>query len=298
MRFGLVTPVVTLNPRIHNSWEESAGLEAVSAIAEAADRLGYHHLTCSEHVAVPTEAVARRGGRYWDPLATFGYLAARTTRVRLATHVLVLGYHHPLAIAKRYGTLDVVSTGRLVLGVGVGTLTEEFELLGVDMAGRGERADDAIRALRSSLSRREPAYHGPHFSYEGFVVDPCAVQERVPIWIGGRTARSLRRALELGDGWAPFGLGEADLTPMLAEARESPAWESRTSPIEVVLHPEPAFDPAGEPERVREVVGRYRELGATVLNLRLLHHSLTQCLEQIQAMVEVAPPGQGAPPVL
>jgi probable F420-dependent oxidoreductase len=290
VRFGLITPVVTLNPRVHNSWEETAGLEAIAAVAEAADRLGYHHVTCSEHVAVPTEVVPRRGGRYWDPLATFGYLAARTTRLRLATHVLVLGYHHPLDIAKRYGTLDLVSGGRLVLGVGVGTLAEEFELLGAELDGRGARADDAIRALRASLSRREPTYHGEHFRYQGFVVDPCAVQERVPIWVGGRTTRSLRRAVELGDGWAPFGLGEAQLAAMLTRARQSAAWVDRPAPLEVVLYPEPPLDPVAEPEQAREVVGRYEGLGATILNLRLRHRSLAHCLEQLQAMVEAVPP--------
>jgi probable F420-dependent oxidoreductase len=295
VRFGLVTPVVTLNPRVHNSWEETAGLEAVAAVADAADRLGYHHVTCSEHVAVPTDAVARRGGRYWDPLATFGYLAARTTRLRLATHVLVLGYHHPLDIAKRYGTLDLVSGGRLVLGVGVGTLAEEFELLGAELEGRGARADDAIRALRASLSRREPAYQGDHFRYEGFVVDPCALQERVPIWIGGRTARSLRRAVELGDGWVPFGVGEGDLAAMLARTRQSAAWADRSTPLELVLHPEPPLDPGAAPEQAREVVGRYERLGATVLNLRLQHRSLAHCLEQLEAMVEAVPPDHGPP---
>jgi probable F420-dependent oxidoreductase len=295
VRFGLITPVVTLNPRVHNSWEESAGLEAVAAVADAADRLGYHHVTCSEHVAVPTEAVARRGGRYWDPLATFGYLAARTNRLRLATHVLVLGYHHPLDIAKRYGTLDLVSGGRLVLGVGVGTLAEEFELLGADLDGRGARADDAIRALRASLSRREPAYHGDHFRYDGFVVDPCAVQERVPIWIGGRTARSLRRAVELGDGWVPFGVGEGALAAMLSGARQTPAWANRSAPLELVLYPEPPLDPGAHPEQAREVVGRYEQLGATVLNLRLQHRSLAHCLEQLEAMVAAVPPDQGPP---
>ena len=116
MRAGIITPVVTLNPRAHGTWEEAAGLPELTTLAEAADRLGYHHLTCSEHVAVPVEAAQRRGSRYWDPLATLGYLAACTSQIRLATHVLVLGYHHPLEIAKRYGTLDVVSRGRLILG--------------------------------------------------------------------------------------------------------------------------------------------------------------------------------------
>jgi len=126
MQIDIVSPVVTRVPGAHGAWEVTAGIEELARIAECADRLGFHHLTCSEHVAVPATVAAQRGATYWDPLATFGYLSARTSRIRLATQVVVLGYHHPLEIAKRYGTLDLVSGGRLILGVGVGSLQEEF----------------------------------------------------------------------------------------------------------------------------------------------------------------------------
>ncbi|MER6893154.1 LLM class flavin-dependent oxidoreductase, partial [Amycolatopsis sp. NPDC000740] len=127
MDIGLVSPVVTRLPGDPNAWEDTAGIEDLARIAETADRLGFDHLTCSEHVAVPVAVAEQRGSTYWDPLATFGFLAARTSRIRLVTQVLVLGYHHPLEIAKRYGTLDTVSGGRLVLGLGVGSLREEFD---------------------------------------------------------------------------------------------------------------------------------------------------------------------------
>ena len=221
MRVGVTTPVLSLLPRAHAKWEEDAGLAEVVEVAKELDRLGYHHLTCSEHVAIPAPIAAIRGGRYWDPLATFGYLAAHTERIRLATHVLVLAYHHPLELAKRYGTLDRVCGGRLILGVGVGSLREEFDLLDVEFEGRGDRGDDALRALRTSLGQREPSYEGTHYSYRGFIVEPCAVQTRMPIWIGGRTARSLRRAVELADGWVPFGLSPEQIGEMLARARET-----------------------------------------------------------------------------
>src|SRR5436305_6741332 len=232
MKLGVITPVVLKRPHAHARWEDDAGIEEIAMVAEAADRLGYHHVTCSEHVAVPFSAGEMRGAAYWDPLSTFGFLAARTQQIRLVTHVLVLGYHHPLEIAKRYGTLDRVCSGRLILGVGVGTLQEEFELLGAQFEGRGERADDALRALRASLSRRKPVYHGTHYDYEGFVVDPWAVQERVPIWIGGKTARSLRRAVELADGWVPFALSSEEIKEMLAGARDTGAWQERDTEIE------------------------------------------------------------------
>ncbi len=285
---GIVTPVLTMLPRAHATWEEQGTFTDVVTIVREADRLGYHHCTCSEHVAIPVDVAATRGGRYWDPLATFGALSALTSNIRFATHVLVLGYHHPLAIAKRYGTLDEISGGRLILGVGVGSLREEFELLGAPFADRGARADDAMRALRAALSQREPEYHGDFYSFDGFVTDPRAVQARVPIWVGGRTARSLRSAVELGDGWAPFGLERAELRELLARARDSAAWANRTEPLAVLLQSEHPLDPAGDPEGVGEQLAELAGMGATGVNVRFVHRSPGHYCEQLAALAELA----------
>jgi probable F420-dependent oxidoreductase len=282
LKLGIVTPVLTRLPRAHAAWEASAGIADVARIVVEAERLGYHHATCSEHVAIPVDVAQTRGATYWDPLATFGYLAARSETIRLVPFVLVLGYHHPLAIAKRYGTLDRVSNGRLVLGVGVGSLREEFDLLGAHFEDRGPRADDAMRALRAALSQSTPEYHGEFYDFDGFVVDPCAVQQPVPIWVGGRTARSLRRAVELADGWAPFGLRRAELAEMIARFDMAPGFE-------IVLQNEVPIDPGAEPERVRDTVGRLVEAGATTLNVRFVHRSLEHYLEQLAAMAALTP---------
>ncbi len=292
MRFGLTTPVVTCHPEHDAPWEAAAGPIEIARIAVAADRLGFHHLTCSEHVGIPTAVTAVRGARYYDPLATFGFLAAQTTRLRFVTHVLVLPYHHPLAIAKRYGTLDRLSGGRLVLGVGVGTLEEEFALLGAGFADRGARYEDGLRALRAAFGRREPAYAGSHYRFAGFVIDPCGVQERIPIWLGGRSARSLRRALVFGDGWDPFKVTLVELGELLARARGWREWRQRTEPFEVVLTPDRLLDPTQPAERTAldDLVGRYAAIGATTMNLRFRHRSLAHYLEQLEAFArEVAP---------
>jgi probable F420-dependent oxidoreductase len=281
MRLAIVTPVLTMLPGAHARWEESGTIDDVARIAATAERIGYDHLTCSEHVAVPTAEATRRGATYWDPLATFGYLAARTQRIRLATNVLVLGYHHPLEIAKRYGTLDAVSGGRLVLGVGVGTLKEEFDLLGAPFADRGERADDALHALRAALSVREPAYDGAHYSFRDLVVDPCAVQRHVPIWIGGRTLRSLRRAVSLADGWTPFAVS----------AEQARDWLGRTEPppgFEVVLAPARPLDGIAAPEAAAEELRALGDAGATVVKVQVVHHSLEHYLEQLEALHALA----------
>ena len=280
MKIGINSPVVVQLPGAFSPWEADAGIAELGTIAQAADTLGFDFLTCSEHVMVPTEIAKQRGGTYWDPLATFGYLAARTTRIRLATQVLVLGYHHPLAIAKRYGTLDLVSGGRLVLGLGVGSLEEEFTLLGARFEGRGAIADDALQALRAALSQREPSYDGPHFAFSDVVVEPHAVQDQVPLWIGGRTPRSLRRAVELADGWVPFGLSPSELEAMLARA-DVPAG------FEVVLTPDSALDPTGAPDATAEALGTLEAVGATAASVRIAADSASHYVEQLHALAEL-----------
>jgi probable F420-dependent oxidoreductase len=281
---GITTPVLTLLPGGHATWEVGAGIDEVAAVARTADALGYYHLTCSEHVIIPADVAPVRGSRYWDPLATFGYLAAVTSRIRLATNVLVLGYHHPLEIAKRYGTLDQVCGGRLVLGLGVGSLEEEFRLLGEPFDDRGARADDALMALRASLSTRTPSYGGTYYRYADVVMDPCARQPSVPLWIGGRTPRSLRRAVELGDGWVPFAIRPAEIGTMLEKARDSAAWAARAHPLEVVLQNGRPLDPIDDPDGARTLIGKLTDVGATGLQLGFVHHSLDHYLEQLEAL--------------
>ena len=279
MRIGLFTPVVAQPPGA-STWERDAGVADLAVIAVAADRLGYHHLTCSEHVAVPTSVALSRGGTYWDPLATFGFLAARTDRIAFVTQVLVLGYHHPLAIAKRYGTLDVVTGGRLVLGVGVGSLVEEFDLLGADFASRGEIADDAMCALRASLGQSNPVYSGPHFQFGDVLVEPHARRTDVPMWVGGRSKRSLRRALSLGDGWVPFGLSHERLAAMLAE-------HSVPSDFELVLQAGTPMDPLGDPSACMAALESTRDAGATIATVTVRANGAAHYCEQLARLTEI-----------
>lgn len=268
-------------------WVQAITPEDMALIAEAAERLGYGHLACSEHVGIPPDVEAVRGGRYYDPLPVFGYLAALTSRILFLTYVVVLGYHHPLAIAKRYGTLDRMCGGRLGLGLGVGSLKQEFDLLGLggaEFEQRGARGDDAMRALRASLGQRMPAYEGPHYSFGDFIIDPCAIQQQMPLWVGGRSARSLRRAVELGDGWAPFGLTLAEQGAMIAKARETPAWQARTTPIETALRHDGMLDPVGQPGKAADQIGAVFAAGGTQVHVGFAHCSRSHFVEQMEAL--------------
>lgn len=283
---GIVTPVLTAVPGMHGAWETTAEVDALVRVAQCADRLGFDSLTCSEHVAVPSDVAERRGGTYWDPLASLSYLACATSRIRLLTYVLVLGYSHPLELAKRYGTLDRLSGGRVTLGLGVGTLQQEFALLGASYADRGARADDALRALRAALSTSSPSYTGSHYSFEGFVVEPTPVQFRVPFWIGGQGERSLLRALELAEGWAPFGL-RPEAVAQLLHGRELRAG------FDVAL-PVGPLDPIAAPEPASEQIARAHAAGATRVQASIRSTSADHYCEQLHALAELPETATGA----
>jgi probable F420-dependent oxidoreductase len=286
MRFGVVPPVVHRNPRFEPpAWELDAGIDDLAVIAKRADELGFDFMCFPGHVAIPQEVAEVRGLVYWDPVATMSYIAAHTSRINLCVYIVVLGYYHPLQIAKSYGTVDRLSGGRLILGTGVGSLEQEFRLLERPFEDRGPRGDDALRALRASLGRRMPVYHGEFFDYEGFVVEPHALREDVPIWVGGRSRRSLRRALELADGWSPFRLSVEELRPLLEERRAE--IEARPG-FDLIFPPDPPLDPAGRAEQAREVVEGYRAIGATGLALRFVHRSREHYLQQLAAFAELA----------
>jgi probable F420-dependent oxidoreductase len=289
-RIGLGTPGLVLQPGAFSEWEATAPFADIVSVVEAADRLGYHHVTCSEHMGVPADQAPRRGARYFDPLATFGHFSAVTRQIRFATSVLVLGYHHPLEIAKRYGTLDLVSGGRTILGLGVGSLKEEFDLLGIggaEFTERGARGDDALRALRASLGRREPAYEGPFYKFGGLIVDPCAPRTDIPFWIGGRSGRSLRRAVELAEGWVPFGLDLAAMAEMIARAAETRAWAERTVPLEIVLSPARPLDPLSDPDGASASLRAVFAAGATKASVRIHATSAGHHIEQLEQLADL-----------
>ncbi|WP_395307432.1 TIGR03619 family F420-dependent LLM class oxidoreductase [Mycobacterium sp. AMU20-3851] len=274
MRLGLSTPVVIQQPGIASPWEADAGPADLAVIAAAADSLGFHHLTCSEHVGIPAAAADTRGSVYWDPLATLSFLAAHTRRIRLTTSVLVLGYHHPVALAKRYGTLDRLSGGRTILGVGVGSLREEFELLGAEWADRGAEADAALRRLRSAWGR--PVV-------DGLAIQPHATTTDLTAWVGGRTLRSLRRAVELGDGWMPFGLSPETIAGYLAR------YPAPTG-FDVVLSTGRACDPLGDAAGTRGQLERLRDAGATLATCVLRADNRDHYLDQLSALHEIGHP--------
>lgn len=179
--------------------------EAVAEMARTVERAGFDAVFVTEH-PVPGDAWMRSGGHHaLDPFVALSFAAAATTTVRLQTHLAVLPYRNPFLTAKSVASLDVLSAGRVILGVATGYEATEFAALGVPFEERNELVDEAIWAMKMAWRGEPFAMEGRHFSAAGNVALPRPVQEpHPPIWIGGNSKRAIRRAVELADGWAPM----------------------------------------------------------------------------------------------
>lgn len=206
LRYGMQLPVQSQSTLYAEGWEAEAGPDDLLEIARSADRAGFDYLASCDHVGIPRRLAAAMSTVWYDPVATLAFLAAATERVRLLSHVAIVGLRHPLLTAKQYATLDHLSAGRLILGVGAGHVQEEFEALGVDFRQRGPVLDECLDALRAALGPDEfPEHHGKLYDFEGLGQRPRPVQERIPMWVGGSSPAAVRRAALKGDGWLPQG---------------------------------------------------------------------------------------------
>ena len=206
---------------IPNHW----GVEDVRSIfslATMAEEMGFDSIWVSEHVFNAGPVHQRLGGRpYYDPLAILSYVAAITTRIGLGTSVLVLPYHNPIRLAKTAATLDVMSGGRLILGVGVGALEQELNALGARLAERGAIGDEAIAIMKELWTQEDPTYQGRYHSFSGMKFSPKPIQKpHIPLLVGGNSPGAIRRAARHGNGWHPTALPPAELTRKIEYLRE------------------------------------------------------------------------------
>ena len=193
--------------------------DVVAALAQVAEQLGFESIWVPEHIVIPVNYQTRypysptgklpnndEQDDWPNPLMPLAYAAALTTKIKLGTCITILPEHHPLYVAKEFATLDALSNGRAILGIGSGWLREEFEALGLDWRTRGARTDESIQALRALWREHPSSFKGKHFSFDAVNSFPKPVQKGgVPIFVGGTSAPAARRAARLGDGFFPVG---------------------------------------------------------------------------------------------
>ncbi|MFI6856049.1 LLM class F420-dependent oxidoreductase [Streptomyces sp. NPDC050416] len=302
MAYGIQLPVQSQSTIYAEPWEAAAGPEDLLAVARAADRAGFAYLACCDHVAIPRRLASAMSTVWYDPVATLGFLAAATERARLLSHVAVVGLRHPLLSAKQYATLDHLSGGRLILGVGAGHVREEFEVLGADFERRGAVLDESIDALRAAFGPEEfPEHHGKFYDFEGLGQRPRPAQDRVPVWVGGSSPAALRRAALKGDGWLPQGDPRDVLPDRIARVRRLREEAGVEGPFSVGAIAEPLYVGAagwdvgrrtvsGPAEAVAESLRAYRAMGVDQVQVRFRSRSRAELVAQIEQFgEEVAP---------
>ncbi|MGC8476911.1 MAG: LLM class F420-dependent oxidoreductase [Acetobacteraceae bacterium] len=196
--------------------------DSIARIATEAEMLGFAYVTVSDHLIIPTDIASRypytdsgefpSGARVdrHEQLMTAMFIAAKTSRLRIVTSVMVVPHRPPVLTAKMVATLDVLSKGRITLGIGAGWMEEEFAAVGTPpFAERGAVTDETMRACRELWTREDPAFAGKYVRFSNVVFQPKPVQRPIPIWVGGESGPALRRTAAYADAWYPIGTNPA-----------------------------------------------------------------------------------------
>ena len=280
-RFGASLPGVQQIPARAQAWEREIGGTQIVEAARMAERAGFDWVSCSDHVAVPVSRAAAMGATWFDAGSTLAFVAGATTRIRLLSHVLVLPYRHPLVVAKQYGTLDHLSGGRVILGVGSGHLKPEFMVLGADFDRRGTVSDEYLAAIAAAWTEEVARFEGETLAFRDVIVAPRVAQRpRPPIWVGGNSRAALRRAARLADGWVPWELEPEACAAAVPDARRLRAEAGGPEAFEVVA---PLAVPAGvTAEALVAAVARWRAAGATAFHTGIAACDLADLLARLE----------------
>ena len=204
---GTQLPIQAQSEIIRQPWEPDATVADLVAITQTAEEAGLGFVGVCDHIAIPDNDYAAHMSTTWyDTVATLSYLGAHTSTIRLLSEVYVIPYRHPLMTAKAFTTLDHLSGGRAVMGVGTGHVEAEFKALGLSFADRGRMANEAIDAVRAAIAAAGGfcEFSGEFYNFKDMGVGPAATQSQIPIWIGGSSRPAMRRVAERGDGWIPM----------------------------------------------------------------------------------------------
>src|SRR3954471_324104 len=285
--FGMQLPVQAQSTMIRQDWETTAGPAELLAVTQACDRNGYGFVGVCDPVAIPRARAEAMSTVWYDTVATLSWLGAQTENVQLLSHVFILAYRHPLVTAKSFMTIDALTGGRAILGIGSGHVQAEFEALDVPFTERGRLTDEAIKVIRASFA--------DEFGAGDVGQAPRPVQPAgPPIWVGGSSRPALRRAARLGDGWMPQGPPEQGMESAIADIR---AWRDEAGrsdqPFAIngggsfyVGDPGwdvPAWCVTGNADKLAAAVQDVVDTGVTHVHVRLPSRTCSELTDQIEA---------------
>lgn len=258
---------------------------AVLAVAEAAEAMDYSALWTADHLVLPIESATTypylRGAKirlepthpFLEPLIALAGVATRTRRIGLGISVYLAALRHPIVVAKQVASLDQLSGGRVILGVGAGWIPEEYETLGIPFAERGRVLDDHIAAMRTLWRDEQPRHAGAYYRFDNLGFEPKPVRCDVPIWVGGNSVAARRRAARQGDGWHVIDLPMGELEAgMAALARECRAQGRPPEAVSTSIRAQIALTEAhvAEADRLVPLTGPVEEILADLRRYRAL----------------------------
>ena len=268
-------------------------LTHIRTTAQNAEAMGFDSVWTGDHIVTPLHIASpypySPTGSFpmaphlpiLEPLTVLSFVAACTTKIRLGTAVLVVPHRHAVVTAKTVATLDVLSRGRVILGVGVGWMAEEFKVLNAPFAERGPLSDEGVAVMKELWTNENPSFQGRYYNFSDLRCEPRPVQKpHPPIWLGGHTGPALRRIVEYGDGWAAVVFSPQEFAERLDKLRERAAKAGRDlSKITLCVSPR-----GKRPEAIVEDIPRYQELGATYLYLAFFNFARNY--EEMSQMME------------
>src|SRR5262245_51139489 len=273
--------------------------ENIRGAAVRAEELGYDSVWVSDHVVVPHAKVVNFGETIFDPLVTLALIAGATRRVRLGTTVLIVPYRNAVLTAKMVSSLDALSGGRVILGVGAGWVAAESAMLGVPFAERGAMTDEHLRAMQELWTSTAPAFEGTYTRFSRVRFAPRPLQTpHPPIWVGGHSRAALRRTVAFGEAWHPINrppdeirAGRATLQRLSEQAgRAAPPAIALRNDVRVLRPDQPTPSSAhagrvlaGEPAALVEQIGELAECGVEYLVVELLSEDGAALAEQMEA---------------
>jgi probable F420-dependent oxidoreductase len=258
--------------------------DAAARLGRAAEAAGFESLWVADHVMLPDPPLPGRpmapDMRLLDPIVALTFLAAHTSRIRLGTGVIILPQRQAVVLAKQLASLDVLSSGRLLFGLGVGWCEPEMRATGAPFAERGRVADDYLAAMRAVWTQPKPSHRGPYVSFEGVQAMPKPVQTPIPIVVGGRTPPAYRRAVMQGHGWYGFGMDVETARTCVAALREAAKAAARPAELGRL---EISITPPGYDIPDKSMVDAYAAVGVDRLILRPRPDMDTPALERFAA---------------
>jgi probable F420-dependent oxidoreductase len=282
MRIGVVFPQT----------EIGADAGAIRAYAEHVEGLGYTHLLAYDHVvgADPTVHIGWNGPydlhtTFHEPLVTFGYIAAVTASLELVTGIVILPQRQTVLVAKQAAEVDLLTCGRLRLGVGLGWNTVEYEALGEDFSNRGKRSEEQVHLMRKLWTQQTVTYHGSYHSVTGAGLAPLPIQRPIPVWFGAASARACRRAGRLGDGWFPMVGPGPKLERALREVRQA-ATEAGRDPTRIGMEGQVLWD--RDADALADGFRAWAEAGASHVSINTMNAGLASVDDHLAALTGAA----------